>query len=291
MEKKYIDIGKETLAYLDEGQGEVIVLIHGNMSSSVHFTPLIEGLKDKYRCVAPDLRGFGDSSYNERFDGLGELAEDVKLLMDKLGIETAYVAGWSTGGGIGLELAARYPDMVKKLFCIEGTSYKGYPIFKKNEAFQSTGEPYATKDEMAMDMVQVAPMLAVFANKDAASMKAVWDASIYLLNKPTPEESDLWIDETLKQRNLVDIDWGLAVLNMSDEENAYGKGDGSIKNVKCPVAFTSGEQDIVVPRIMVQENVAALGELATYIPYENCAHSPLVDCLPRLTEDIISFFN
>ena len=77
MEKKYISIGNETIAYLDEGTGPVVVMVHGNMSSSVHYEPLITRIKDKYRCVALDLRGFGDSSYNNRFDTLEELADDV----------------------------------------------------------------------------------------------------------------------------------------------------------------------------------------------------------------------
>ncbi|MBO4235200.1 MAG: alpha/beta hydrolase [Firmicutes bacterium] len=291
MEKKYIDIGLENLAYLDEGTGEAIIFLHGNMSSSVHFAPLIERLKGEYRCIAPDLRGFGDSTYNNRFDSLDELAEDTSLFMDKLGIESAYVVGWSTGGGIGLKLAAMYPEKVKKLFCIEGTSHRGYPIFKKDVAFQSTGEPYASKEEMAMDMVQVAPMLPVFANKDALTMANIWKASIYLVNEPTPEESTLWISETLKQRNLIDVDWSLAVLNMSDVPSPYAPGDGSIKDIKCPVAFTSGDKDIVVPRAMVEDNANALGDLATLILYENCAHSPLVDCLDLLSSDISSFLN
>ena len=52
MEKKFISIGNETLAYLDEGVGDVVLMVHGNMSSSVHYEPLITRIKDKYRCVA-----------------------------------------------------------------------------------------------------------------------------------------------------------------------------------------------------------------------------------------------
>ncbi|MBQ2909158.1 MAG: alpha/beta hydrolase, partial [Clostridia bacterium] len=62
--KKTISIGNETIAYIDRGEGEVILMIHGNMSSSVHYLPLIEKLSPKFRCVALDLRGFGDSTYN-----------------------------------------------------------------------------------------------------------------------------------------------------------------------------------------------------------------------------------
>ena len=290
MEKKFISIGKEELAYLDIGEGEVVLMVHGNMSSSVHYEPLISRIKDKYRCIAVDLRGFGDSSYNDRFDTLEELADDVNLLTEKLGIDSYYLVGWSNGGGVSLKLCAKYPEKVKKFFDIEGAGYKGYPVYKK-ENYKSTGEAYASKEEMAEDPMQVAPMLRVFEKGDAATMSSVWDATIYTVNKPTREQNDLWMEETLKQRNLVDLDWALANLNMSDEYTPYGKGDGSIKNIKCPVALTMGEKDIVVPDYMVLDNYNALGSLATLLPYENCGHSPMVDCPDRLANDVVDFFS
>ena len=290
MEKKFISIGKEELAYLDVGQGPVVVMVHGNMSSSIHYEPLISRIKDKYRCIAVDLRGFGDSSYNNRFDTLEELADDVNLLTEALGIDSYYLVGWSNGGGVSLKLCAKYPDKVKKFFDIEGAGLKGYPVYKK-ENYQSTGKPYANKEEMAQDPMQVAPVLAIFEKGDAAMMTSIWDATIYTVNKPTREQNDLWMSETLKQRNLVDLDWALATLNMSDEYTPYGKGDGTIKNIKCPVALTMAEKDIVVPDYMVLDNYNALGELATLLPYENCGHSPMVDCPDRLAKDVVEFFS
>lgn len=289
MEKKYISIGKETLAYLDEGVGDVVLMIHGNMSSSVHYEPLISRIKDKYRCVALDLRGFGDSSYNERFDTLDELADDVALFIDALELGSVYLVGWSNGGGVSLKLCAKYPEKVKKLFDIEGAGLKGYPVYQK-ENYKSTGKPYASKEDMAKDPIQVAPALACFEKGDFATMTSIWDATIYTVNKPTREQNELWMAETLKQRNLVDLDWALANLNMSDEYTPYGKGDGTIHNIKCPVALTTAAKDIVVPDYMVMDNYNALGNLAILIPYENCGHSPMVDCPDRLAKDVVDFF-
>ena len=288
--KKKISIGNEELAYIDEGQGEVVLMIHGNMSSSVHYLPLIERIKDKYRCIAVDLRGFGDSTYNQRFSTLEELADDVDKFTQALGIDSYYLVGWSNGGGVGLKLCAKYPTKVKKFFDIEGAGYKGYPLYKKAN-FQSTGEPYQSKEEMATDPLQVAPVLGIFAKHDGASMTAIWNATIYTVNKPTAEQNDLWMAETLKQRNLVDLDWALATLNMSDEYTPYGKGDGTIKNILCPVALTMGEKDVVVPDYMVMDNFNALGDKATLLPYENCGHSPMVDCPDRLAKDVVEFFS
>lgn len=289
MEKKYLSIGRETIAYLDEGQGPVVLMVHGNMSSSVHYEPLISRIKDKFRCIAVDLRGFGDSTYNNRFDTLEELADDVHDFAVALGIDSYYLVGWSNGGGVSLKLCAKYPSEVKKFFDIEGAGLKGYPVYKKVN-YQSTGEPYANKEEMAGDPMQVAPVLSIFAKGDSAMMTSIWDATIYTVNKPTREQNDLWMSETLKQRNLVDLDWALANLNMSDEFTPYGKGDGSIKNIKCPVALTMADKDIVVPDYMVLDNYNALGDLATLLPYENCGHSPMVDCPDRLAKDVVDFF-
>jgi len=290
MEKKFVDIGRETLAYLDEGQGEVVLMIHGNMSSSIHYEPLIERIRDKYRCVAVDLRGFGDSTYNERFDTLAELAEDVNLLLEKLGINSVYLVGWSNGGGVSLRLCAAHPEKIRKFFDIEGAGLKGYPVYKKNEKYQSTGEPYPSKEAMAEDPVQVAPALQMFETNASSMMSALWDATIYTVNKPTREENERWMAETMKQRNLVDLDWALANFNMSDEFTPYGKGDGTIHNVTCPVALTMGEKDIVVPAYMVLDNYNALKDHAILLPYENCGHSPMVDCPDRLAKDVCEFF-
>ncbi len=290
MEKKYVDIGKETLAYLDEGQGPVVLMVHGNMSSSIHFEPLISRIKDSYRCIAVDLRGFGDSSYNEAFDTLDALAQDVNLLLEKLGIDSCYLVGWSNGGGVGLKLCALHPQKIKKFFDIEGASLKGYPLFVKDEKYQSTGKPYRDKDHLATDPLSVAPVIRIYSAGDGAMMASIWDATIYTVNKPTPEQSELWISETLKQRNIVDLDWALANLNMSGEFTPYGPGDGSIANITCPVALTMGEKDAVVPGWMVMENFNALGDKATLLPYENCGHSPMVDCPDRLASDVRAFF-
>ena len=290
MEKKFISIGKEEIAYLDEGAGEVVLMVHGNMSSSIHYEPLITRLKDKYRCVALDLRGFGDSSYNNRFDTLEELADDVYLFTEALEIDNFYLVGWSNGGGVSLKLCAKYPHKVKKFFDIEGAGLKGYPLYQK-ENYQSTGKPYASKEDMALDPIQVAPAIACFEKGDFATMTAIWDATIYTVNKPTREQNELWMAETLKQRNLVDLDWALATLNMSDEYTPYGGGDGTIHNIKCPVALTMAQNDIVVPDYMVMDNYNALGALAILLPYENCGHSPMVDCPDRLAKDVDEFFS
>ncbi len=287
--KKTAKLQKENLAYIEEGKGEKVILVHGNMSSGAHFLPLIDLLKSKFTLLAPDLRGFGDSSYNNRFDSMDQLAEDLNEFMEVLNIPSAHFVCWSAGCPVTLKLAAMYPQKVKSIFAIEGGSHKGYPIYKKDKNFQSVfGSPYKSKEEMAQDPVQVTPALNMIKTKNAAGMSQIWDAVIYTCKKPSKEDNAQYIAETLKQRCLIDLDWALANLNMSHEYNAYGKGSADIKKVNCPVAFTTADKDLSVPPWMVMENVNAF-PAARLIAYVDCGHSPLIDCPQQLAQDVVSF--
>ena len=61
MNKKFITFRSKNIAYLDEGEGQPLLFIHGNPTSSFLWRNIIKGLKNKYRCIAPDLIGMGDS--------------------------------------------------------------------------------------------------------------------------------------------------------------------------------------------------------------------------------------
>lgn len=289
-EKKYVDIKSgEKLAYIEQGFGETVLLLHGNMSSSVHMLPIIEQLSKTRRCVAVDMRGFGNSSYNKPFDSLAELAFDVKEFCDELNITRCDVIAWSAGGGVALELAAHNPKLVKSIFSIEGASHKGYPIFKKNaQGMPQLGQTYPTKAEMSEDAVQIKPMAMMMANKLYEPMKQVWNMVIYVVSKPNDDDYQIFLEETCKQRCLFDLDWALANFNMSSAPNFYRQGDNTIGLVTCPVALTSGDKDVSVPNYMVMENASALPQ-AKVINYVNCGHSPLQDCLNQLISDITAF--
>ncbi|MBI9009008.1 MAG: alpha/beta hydrolase [Tenericutes bacterium] len=290
MEKKFMDIGKEKLAYLDLGKGkETLVLVHGNMSSGIHYKPIIERLKDQYRIIAPDMRGFGDSTYNNEYNDLEELTDDLLILLDKLDVHDYFIAGWSTGGAVALKIAAKRPLEAKKVILIESCSYKGYPIFRKDAQGQPlVGQHYSSKAEVAADPIQVASMDGIFKSGATAYMKAVWDQLIYTVNKPTKEEDDLYLAETMKERCIVDVDYALTRFNMSNEFNGVTDGDGTIKDVVCPVLSFWSENDIVVLEYMVDETVAALKN-AKKVKLEKSGHSPLVDCPDVLVEKICEF--
>ena len=292
MEKRQLVIKNgEVIHYLEHGAGEkTLLLIHGNFSSSLHYSPLIERLPNDIRVIAPDLRGYGDSTYYRRIKSLKDFAEDIYYFLQGKNIDVVDMVGWSLGGGVALEFAAAYPSMIRKLILINSTTHRGYPVFKKGDQNQMlVGQVYESPEDMGKDPVQVVPLLEAQKTKNFAVMSYVFDATIYTVGKPSADDNKLWINESLKQRNLIDADWALANFNMSSTHNFYNAGTNNIGNVKCPVLHTWGKKDIVVPEYMVLENVKALEKQSTLIVYENCGHSPLVDVPDQLTSDILAF--
>lgn len=97
----------------DEGSG-TIVFIHGNVSSSLFWQPTMFRMPADHRCLAIDLRGFGDS---ETLDvdatrGLKDFSDDVASVLSAMGVSSAHFVGWSMGGGIVQQLMLDYPDLV-----------------------------------------------------------------------------------------------------------------------------------------------------------------------------------
>ena len=86
------------------------------------------------------------------------------------------------------------------------------------------------------------------------------------------------INATLKQRNLVDIYWALALFNMSNKHNGYSADDCRINEIEAPVLSFWSEKDIIIPEATVRETVEALGDKAELIIIKDSGHSPLVDC-------------
>lgn len=292
LSKRQLNLGHETLAYVHVGQGkETIVMIHGNVSSSLHFEPLIKRLSSHYQVYAPDLRGFGDSTYHNRFDSIEELADDIIKFIEKLQLGAVHVVGWSAGGAIAQVIASERPDLVKKMVLIAPGSPKGYPVFKKGSNQEVLiGEIYTTKEELATDPIQVAPMIQFLEQKNAAMMSYLWDLTIYNAgNKPDAATNEILIQESLKQRNIVDIDWALCKFNISHEPGFYGPGSGLIDGLKAPTLVVWGKKDLTVNQYMIDETMRLLKAHAQLITYENSGHSPLVDSPDRLAQDIQEF--
>ncbi|GAY14600.1 alpha/beta fold hydrolase [Mycobacterium sp. shizuoka-1] len=114
-ELKFLDLHGDRVAYLDEGQGDVILLLHGMAGSSQTWRQMIRPLSRRYRVIAPDLPGHGSSDKPRSDYSLGAFAVFLRDLLDELGVTHATVVGQSLGGGIAMQFVYQHPDYCRRL--------------------------------------------------------------------------------------------------------------------------------------------------------------------------------
>jgi pimeloyl-ACP methyl ester carboxylesterase len=119
---KYIEVNDIKIYYETYGEGEPLMLFHGNGGSIEGFEFQIPELSKHFKVIAVDSRGQGRSTDSDKEITYALMASDMNELIDKLKFGSVYVVGWSDGGNIGLELAYAHPEKVKKLFA-GGTNY------------------------------------------------------------------------------------------------------------------------------------------------------------------------
>lgn len=112
---KYAEVNGIKIYYEIYGQGEPMLIIHGNGGSVKSGTPKIEYYKDKYQVIAMDSRAHGKT--RDIGDSLTyeQMTADINAVLNQLKIDSCYVIGQSDGGIIGLKLAIDYPKKVKKV--------------------------------------------------------------------------------------------------------------------------------------------------------------------------------
>lgn len=113
IEHRFADLGEVRVHYAEAGEGEPVLLLHGWPQHHAMWTGVIAGLSDRYRLIAPDLRGFGWSSAPGFGYDSETFASDQIALMDSLGIERALVLGHDWGGFSAIVMGIRHPDRVR----------------------------------------------------------------------------------------------------------------------------------------------------------------------------------
>ena len=115
-------------AYIEQGSGEPLILLHGNGESKEYFEHQIPFFAKEYRVIALDTRGHGETPKGKKPFRLWQFAEDLKEFMDEKGIGRAHLLGFSDGGNIALIFALKYPEKVRSLIL------NGANIFPKGMA-------------------------------------------------------------------------------------------------------------------------------------------------------------
>lgn len=113
----YLEVSGGRMHYVDEGQGEPILLLHGCPTWSYMYRAAIRQLSDRgFRCIAPDHIGFGlsDKPQNWTYNPAAQ-AKNLERLIDHLGLSNITLVGHDLGGPIGLGYAVDHPQNVRRI--------------------------------------------------------------------------------------------------------------------------------------------------------------------------------
>jgi len=125
--RNYLDLDGLAYHYLDEGNGPVLVMLHGNPSWSFYYRNLVKALSGRYRCIVPDHIGCGlsDKPGDDRYDyNLSQRVDDLERLLDSLEIReniTLIVHDW--GGMIGMAFAHHHPERISRLVVMNTAAF------------------------------------------------------------------------------------------------------------------------------------------------------------------------
>lgn len=111
-----IEVAGGTMSYVDEGEGDPILFVHGTPAWSFLYRHLIKGLRAEHRCIAPDHIGFGLSAKPTGWGySFADHTANLAALIDRLGLEQFTLVAHDLGGPIALAYALDHPEQVSRL--------------------------------------------------------------------------------------------------------------------------------------------------------------------------------
>ncbi len=124
--ENWADIGDLKVRYLDwGGDGPPLLALHG-LASSAHWYDIVAPLlRDRYRLIAPDQRGHGQTTSAPSGYDWKTLSDDLAGLLDHIGLDEVAVMGHSWGGNVATNFAANRPGRVTRLIMIDGGFFDG----------------------------------------------------------------------------------------------------------------------------------------------------------------------
>lgn len=147
VDSRIVDTGRIKIHVLETGpaDGTPVLFIHGNGSSATFWEETSLSLPDRYRGIALDLRGYGETEPLpvDATRGLGDMVDDVRALVETLALGPHHIVGHSMGGGVVMKVAIAHPDNLRTITLVDTMSPYGYGGSKgvEGELLHEDGAP------------------------------------------------------------------------------------------------------------------------------------------------------
>ncbi|MEO7361299.1 MAG: alpha/beta fold hydrolase [Gemmatimonadaceae bacterium] len=240
------------LGYNDAGSGTPVLFIHGFPHDRSLWSDQCSALSAHVRCIAPDLRGFGESSADGPFS-VDQYADDLAQLLEFLDVTNAVVCGLSMGGYVAMAMWRRHPELVSAL------------VLCDTKAGADTDEGRQKRDEL-IALAQQEGSIAVAATQIAG-----------MVGKTTREKRPDIVKraENMMQRAPVAGIVG-ALTAMRDRPDSKP----TLSTVTVRTLVVVGDEDVLTPRAEAEIIVAALPATA-HATLEVIAGAGHASCLER----------
>jgi pimeloyl-ACP methyl ester carboxylesterase len=260
----------ESLAYIDRGErsGPPVVLIHGYTDNARDWVPMLPYLSKRDRLILVDIRGHGRSSKPECCYTRIDFAYDIKLLLDRLGVQKADIVGHSLGSIIAQTFAEYWPERTAHVVLVSSTGGSPPDRPKKPPQFDFAAEIRKLKEPI---------------EADSPFMIAWWDS-------PTPVDPD-FIRRQRKDAAGIPLRVWLAVLDQAlPADNVYGDLQRTLPRLKAPALLIWGSKDPIMDEDMRQSLRNALPAAQVKI-FDGLGHNPFWEDPRGVAEAVNAFLN
>ncbi len=243
-----ISFANGTIRYKAEGQGPVIVFLHGFMENARIWRPFIQKLSPKFRVIRINLPGHGKSSVYGETHSMEFMADAVRAVLEAERVGEALLVGHSMGGYVALAFAETFPDKVKGLVLFSSTCFEDTPE-RKIDRDRSIK---AAETHKMKYITSVIPNLFF----ERSGMKA--SKRIFKMVKIAAKQPKEGITAAIR-----------GMKNRVDRSEI-------LRNAKFPLMCITGQDDFLIPLERVQE-MHRLRPDATIVVLENCGHEGFIE--------------
>ncbi|CAN5398035.1 alpha/beta hydrolase [soil metagenome] len=265
-------------AFRIAGSGPVLLLIHGIGDNSTTWSTVHAKLAQRFTVIAPDLLGHGQSDKPRADYSVAAYANGMRDLMSVLDIERATVVGHSLGGGVAMQFAYQFPQLVERLILVgAGGVTKDVNIALRVASLPMGGEALALlRLPLVLPTLQLAGQVAGTMLGRTAIGRDLPDVLRILRDLPEPTASSAFT-RTLRAV----VDWRGQVVTMLDR---------CYLTESVPVQLIWGRQDVVIPVEHAHMAHAAMPGSQLEI-FENSSHFPFHDDPDRFVELVQRFID